>query len=400
MESKITLTEKQVEFIADRMDEAIKGTNLENIANFPSNQGQEETKPEDREAGEYKKMNVQIDPNTGEHKILGATEETDNETFEEMYERIKNSEIEFDSKPITEKEILEYISNDSSDSILGEIAEEVEDISPDAIKGLLDIVNRKMNREEFNIYKAFPDEIREKIDHYLAVSKISINSQEGKQFRNYVSEQLVMDFISNITINRTTHDFNKEIEEIFTQGSHEIADSVIGYTEERNKKYREYAEQMEDEIKKEKLLSVLDSIDMAYTLDNLKEYAKKCKIKKFDLEKPDRYYSTFLRKYENSPYNIYDINLARPILYRNINDPESTECFTDKDINAFFICFCKFSLNMSPDNVQEHSFMYYLLYNIVLIDMNKGDSKDVSEKFIDNIREVIYNLRERNCNFK
>lgn len=398
MENNTKLTEEQIESIVEQMDEAIAGSELEKIAQFPSNQGKEETNPEDRETGEFRNMNIQIDPNTGEHKILGSAGLNDEETFEEMCERIKNSDIEFDSKPITEKEIIDYIANEKDNSMLGEISKEIDEISPEAIRGLLDIVNRKMNKEDFNIYKSFPAEIREMIDNYLSASKIPINSQEGKQFRNFVSEQLVMDFVSNININRTMHDFNKEIEDIFKTGSSEIADSVVGYTEERNKKYREHALQMEDEEKKERLLSVLDAIDMGYKLDNLKEYAKKCKIKKFDLEKPSRIYSGFLRKYENSSYNIYDINLARPTLYRNIN-PADNELYSQKDIDAFFICFCKFSQNMSPDNVEEHSFMYYTLFNIVLMDMNKGNSKDVSEKFLENIKDVIHNLRERNNNF-
>ena len=72
--------------------------------------------------------------------------------------------------------------------------------------------------------------------------------------------------------------------------------------------------------------------------------------------------------------------------------------FTDKQVIAFFIAFCKQTLNYSPEVTTEHAYMYYLIYNIVLMDMNKGERKDISDKFLSNIKEVIYNLMERNSN--
>ena len=56
-------------------------------------------------------------------------------------------------------------------------------------------------------------------------------------------------------------------------------------------------------------------------------------------------------------------------------------------------------MNKRSDIVIDHSYMYYVIYNIVLMDMNKGEQKHVSDKFIENIKEVIINLRERNNNF-
>ena len=389
------ITDEQVNDIAQQLDDEIKGTNLEKIAQFPSNQGQEETVPEERETGENKSMMVKIDPNTGEHKIIGQADNLDDdETFEEMCERIKNSDLKLDFAPITEKELVSYIASNKDSSMINEIANDV-DLSADTIKGLLEIVNRKINREEFNVYKAFPDEIKSMVDKYLVSMQVPACSTQGKQFRNMISEQLISEFVTNINIDRTMHDFNKELEDLFTKGSSELADSIIGYTEERNKKYREYAEQMQDEEKKEKVNQILDQIDEAYNLTNLKQFASRCKIKKFDLEKPNKVYKYFLQKYAESSYNIYDINMARPILYRNIN-PEDKEEYTSNDIDSFFICFCKQCMNMKPEIVTEHAYMYYVIYNIVLMDMNKGDQKHVSEAFIDNIKEVIHNIKQKN----
>ena len=392
------LTDEQVEFIAQEMDKAIEGTPTEKIINFPSNQGRETVPEEEREEGEFKSVNVGINPNTGEQVLLASDDSVDEETFDEMCERIKNSEINIDQTPITEKEIISHLATSKTDntSIINEIASNV-DLSNDAVKKLLEIVNRKINKEDFNVYREFPDEIKVLVDKYMRNGQIPLYSNEGKQFRNTISEMLINDFITNITIERTMTDFNKELESIFEKQGSELADTIVGYTEERNKKYREYANQMEDENKKTQILNILDQIDEAYNLTTLIQFSERCKIKKFELEKPQKVFSYFLNKYKDSPYNIYDINMARPILERNLTIIDDS--ISIKDIDAFFIAFCKQTMNMKPDVVTEHAYMYYLIYNIVIMDLNNGESKHVSDKYAENIIKVIYNLRARNNNF-
>ena len=397
-ESKI-LTDEQIEIIAESIDEVTsESESIKMISEMPSNNGIEENpNPED---GEYKMMNIEIDPNTGEHKITGNESSLDDEeTFEEMCERIENSDINVDADvEITESDITEYLDDKNNGSFFHELVEGTE-ITPADIKVLLSIVNRRKNREEFNVYKAYPESIRNMIDKYCIEGGIVGNSNEAKMFRNTISEQLIEEFITNISISKTFDDFNKELETLFAKGSNEIAESIIGYTEDRNKQYREYAEKMEDEEKKAALIAILDSIDEAYNLTGLKEYAKKCKIKNYDLENPSRSFDRFNGKYKDSPYNIYAIEMASTILFRNINiGLEEDKMFTDKQVIAFFIAFCKQTLNYSPEVTTEHAYMYYLIYNIVLMDMNKGERKDISDKFLSNIKEVIYNLMERNSN--
>lgn len=397
------LTDEQVESILEAADKNLEGSDgLKKIVEFPSNQGVEESTEETREEGGFRKMMVGINPETGEHQILGEAvkEETvDTETFEEMCERLENSDFKFDRTPITEKEITEHIVNSKGSSILNEIADET-DLSPETTKALLNIINRKNNREEFNVYKSFPPEIQKMVDEYIIKGGIPITTNEGKRMRNLVCESLINEFITDINTNRIMHDFNSELEEIFNKGSEELADTVVGYTMERNAQYREYANKLEDEEKKQSILAVLDQIDEAYNLTNLKEFAKRCKIKKIDLEKPKRIFQHFISKYENSPYNIYDIDFVRPILLRNINKNDTGEVFTATDIDAFFICFCKQCMNMSSDVVTEHAYMYYTIYNIAIIDINRGNSKNVSDQFLENVKEVIYNIRERNTYLK
>lgn len=382
------LTDEQIEEIGKVMEECKNAEEqCGNVLNFPDN----------TEEADSKKMMVAIDPQTGEHKIMGeASDIADEESFDEMCDRIANSEINVEEAPITEDEIKEELKSNSNVSILSELTTNPEDLSADNIKQILNIVNRKMKREKFNIYKELPEEIQEMINTYVkaGTGDLPLVSNQYNMMRNALAESIIDEFISNISMNRIQHDFNKEVEELFNKSAAEMADATIGYTLERNAKYREAAEKMEDEDKKKKVLEILDHIDEAHNLTHLKEFAKKCKVKSIELEKPWKVYSSFLMKYKYSQYNIYDINMAIPILARNITDEDHE--YTDKDIYAFFIVFCKQCLNKSPDVVTDHAYMYYVLYNIVLLDMNKGESKNISDEFKDNVREVISNIKVRN----
>lgn len=388
---KTALTDKQIDLIASELDEAIKGTDLEVLANLPSNQGkQERDKSEINESGEPKKLMVTIDPNTGENKIIGpANEDNETESFEDICSRIESGNININTSPITESELKSIISSDNN-GLLSDLSGKDFSISDESVKELLFIVNRKKKNENFNIYKSYPEEIQNMIDTYLENNGMGGNSMQAKQYRNILAESLLNEFIDNIELSRIQSDFNKEMEDLFNKGSEELAETIVGYTIERNKTYREAAEKMEDGEKKAKLISILDAIDSAYSLDGLIEFAKKCKVKKFELDKPSKIYNSFLMKYENSSYNIYNLDLCRPILVRNLG-------VDVKYADLFLIAFCKYCQNMKPDVTTEHAFMYYTIYNIVLIDMNKSDNtKAVSEKFLENIKKVIDNLKERN----
>ena len=393
----IEFTKKEEQNIDNIMEKTIEGRQLSDkeIEQLDDILGKvEPTKiPEyDNEEGEYKKANTILDPNTGELKIVDTTSQEDDEedSFEDMVKKIDSGEIniELDNSPITENELKESINNNS------EIGENF-DLTPEAIQKLLEISNRRMKKESFNVYKEFPDEVKKMVDNFIIQSGFGLPnalSNQGRSIRNDISESLIDSFIGNIQMNRAQIDLNKEIENVFKEGSKDITEYAVGFTEERNKKYREYAESMEDEEKKEKLLEVLDTMESAYNLDILKEFALDCKIKAYDVENPNRVFDGFLAKYKNSTYNIYDIKLTVPILERNFADE-----LTSKQLIAFLISFCKYTLNFNVENINQHVFMYYFIYNIIVIDTNTSEkTKSVSDKFKENIKAVVENLKKRN----
>ncbi len=384
------LTDEQVEQLNDALEENAKNnSDIQLIRSFASNQNI------DNEEGYNKKANIIIDPNTGENKIV-STEDADTideDSFEKLVKDVEEGKVnvEIDNSPITREELDETLSNVLDDKF---------NISDESIQVILELANRKMNKEEFNVYKAFPDEIKEMIDKYMGYDDTTprLTNNEIRSLRNSIAESLLDEFIMNVSVQRARTDLNKEVEDLFKQGIKDITEYSVGYTKERNQAYREYVENMEDEDKKKKLTEALDVIDSAYNLDTLKEFAKTCKIKKYDIEQPKKYFRDFLAKYQNSNYNIYDIKLTLPILERKIVDNEK---YNSADIIAFLVCFCKYIKNFDTSNILEHTYMYYVIYNIVIMDSNTSEStKEVSDIFAENIREVIDNLKERNTFLK
>ena len=363
---------------------------ISNVINYPT---------DDSEDLPVKNMEVMVDPNTGEHKILGSTEEEQDsselkDSFDEMVKKInENDDVSLmDDSPITEQEAVDYLSSSTgSESILNELSKGT-DYTPETIRDLLIVTNRRINKEQFNVYKELPEQIKKMIDTYVtqgigtgnigATNIATINS-----IKHNVAEALIDEFINDIQFDRSKNDFARDLETIYQSSAKEITDASLEYIDERNKAYREAANEMEDPEKKARLLAILDQIDEARSLTTLKEFAKRCKIKSIELEKPEsRVYRGFLNKYINSTNNIYDIKVARTVLFRHL----SNEGYTMRDVDAFLIAFCKQVDKYSPTVATEHAYMYYVLYYSALLD---GDR---STTFINNVKDVIVNLKERN----
>lgn len=402
---------------ANTLIDSFKGAiddSIKNVLNYngkteysPFNDPDEvqETGLEDREYTEeetddtIKHMNVEIDPNTGEHKILGYTDKDPfDKTFDDLVEEINSSG---DGNPfgtnITSGDVSEYLkSDDAKSGLLGEVSE-VTNKDPDdmlessTIEELLRLINRKSNGESIP-YKDLPDEVKEIVDDYIEKSsgglfKSAIPSRNFNGLRNRISAALMSEFTNNIKINKAKNDFAKELEMIYRNTSKDLADANLDYIEDRNKAYREAADQIEDEEKRERLKAILNRIDDARDITELKEFAKKCKIKKIEIEKyQSRVFNSFLSKYVTSNNNIYDINMALNVLWRHMGQYDCTP----EDCVKFLILFCKYTANYSVDDPLDHAFMYYVLYNCAMLDSDK------SETFKKNVAETIRNINQRN----
>ena len=69
----------------------------------------------------------------------------------------------------------------------------------------------------------------------------------------------------------------------------------------------------------------------------------------------------------------------------------------DKKGNLLFVLtFAKSCAKYSPEVVEEHAFMYYTIYNIILLDIYKGEDFDnYAPELLATVNEIIKIVEER-----
>ena len=388
-------------------DKELKSTmseeDVKKLLNFVAeNQDKSDPIPDEIEKGEERLVNVIIDPKTGKPILTNAEVIVDppEANFESALE---NPNLEIDDSPVTLDELKNFIINSKDDPILqGQLSDD--NLSVEDLKTLLDLVRRYQNKEKISsLYRKIPDSCKKIINKALNIGDTVVYSNSVNTMRNSMAEMFLDQFITSITLERAQDTVGHSIEAAFSAAKTEIGDTIVGYTEERNAKYREYVENnIEDPEKKANALKILDAIDHSYELSEFKEYCSTCKIRKIDVEKPTKNHNNLMDrimdKYKDDPkYNIYNIYNCQTVLTRKINeDLADCEQYTDTQIRAFFIAFSMYCKNFSPSNTQEHIFMFYTLYNILLMDVNTGEKAEISQKFLANIKDCIERLIQRN----
>lgn len=382
------LTDSQVESIVTAMEEGrAESEALKTVSELPSNNGVETS--ETREEGYEEKVNVSINP-SGVATPCAPPEELDGDlgmSFDDLVEKAQKSLSESDQKvDVNEDDVTEQIKGH-------DLFKDLELSREDTIQ-LLNIIKRIQNKEKFNLFKAFPDEIQNRLNKYLSSNGCGGHSQEANRMRNFISETIMDEFIHNISMNKFTMDFQKEIESLENKVNEEFSKMYMDYSTEREKYVKSIMEGEEDDTKKEAIGKILDAINEGFTLDRVIEAANKTRIKKCELEKPKRVYDIIHNKYNQSTYNIYSVNTASMVLARHMKDEFSVD-----DIIKFFIVICKVCMNYKPEIPEQHAFMYYAIYNPILLDVYKGEEYDnFSKEYFKNVREVIRRIKEREEN--
>ena len=188
-------------------------------------------------------------------------------------------------------------------------------------------------------------------------------------------------------MDKYTQQFNEGLENIY----HAVGEELSSYVKDYDKNKIEYLEKIckdiDDEEKKQRVSQVLDSIYDAYKLTRMKDVSYR--IKKFDLEKPNRVFDQVMVKYRNNKYHIFELHMITNILNKHLKQNGYEE-----DGTIFMLAYCKFCLNYKPEVPEEHAFVYYVLYNIALLDIYKSQEyDDFAPEFLKNIVEIIHHMR-------
>lgn len=275
------------------------------------------------------------------------------------------------------------------------------------VQALTDLVKRKEKGDKI-YYSDLPDVFKTRIAQ-------TISSEGGgaymgnKEIKNQMAEALIdnihMQLISD-QMENTVVDMQNSIKNYMTKELGEM------FNTSRSQQHKIMLEQMpllaskaEDPQKADILMKVSDAYKQAYTLEDMfNSYCKgKPKIKSIDVEKIQKHYFTFNDKYHKSKWVIRDVAMLAPILDRNLDKDIDM-----KDILTFIAIFLKYTemKNMNPENIWNHTFMYYVVFNIASLDIYKkvdglnDNDTEFYEGFKSNLNKFFEEIRTRRENKK
>lgn len=394
------MSDKEIADKYKQMINAIPSAEKDFIDNLPSNNGQlvvdenANSKPVDEVDTETKA--VSINPLTGVYEQqlddLGISKE-----MADMLEL----------KPEDLLDIPESISDiNIPDDILTKNIQEngIQDAELAAQMMTLVQEYRKMDdpfRSNVNWYKKLPEKIRSIIDKQCM--EVNNNSIAAKKT---FAEAFIQDIVNDAGIDSIVVDMQKSMEDAFDLSG--ITEYILSESKTEFEKNMEATMERTrnvenlDEEKKAELLErqekVLKAFHDAYSYESFIKAIKsgKVRVKPFDIHKYSRWLKEFYTKYEgDTPFVIKDPSVMAPILHRFF--PE----YTPEQCTAFVIAFIKFTRNMNPNDVVDHTYMSYFIHNISQLDLvrHKASERDFINILSNNIKtalDAINNIKSEN----
>lgn len=357
----------------------------------------------DATSGEFsgEKVMTSYNPTTGEQAVVDGSESIAEKIAERHLDNLINGTASI------------------SDDILQEMLTEMGSNSKDSTNIIASLIARRMSGDDFDVYEAMPPEYKRQIDMIYS-DTVDKASRRGIKASNIYSKKSVAtmmidgmiedfkkSFNTQIDLDTILAGFDKDVKKMSDEFSTELGGMMMSFDDERKAEIDAAIKRCEENGKTEgveKLKAMKDTIDDAYNLTKFIEFCKTCKIRNIEVKEPEkRVFSNFNVKYEKHRYTINDIRSCPTILDRHLTE--------NNHIQNTLICiaFCKYCQNMNPDNMNEHTFMYYFIRNIIAIDRLNPKGRlyegmdDRSKQFYDNfvarLKEALAAIISRNPNF-
>lgn len=285
-------------------------------------------------------------------------------------------------------------------------------INEDDIISLLSLANRYHKGENFSYYQSMPENIKSSINMILGDVSADMGSYV-KEGRNFVAKQLLDTIVEQSVMDTAARDMNiavvntvAELNDISKEGLTDFfklqkEQFEVNYPAQADayEKALEEGQIEEKDIEKiKKSISVYrgvaNSFKEAYLYTDMMEAYRsgKIKVKSIQINKIKRTCDEFNYKYQKSVNAINDIKFIITTLDRHVDNSISIDT-----IKKFVCIFVNYTKSKKPDDVIDHTFMYYFVKNIISLDQYNHSSEIENEFYTELIGRLNAILKEIQC---
>lgn len=235
---------------------------------------------------------------------------------------------------------------------------------------MINLILKVKKGEKVSIYKEMPEPVKRTVR--------GIANTNNMKILQTVAKDVMGLFVSNINIDKEFADFQQSLKkELDIQGVADLYDEHLKnvMTVDLIKKAEELeAIGTEESIKKGKDLrdissGYIDAIEFTRIRQAVENNELAARKLDKEIKRIDKHCRDFNYKYNDSKFVIKDVSLMLTTLGRVLPDGIPAE-----DIMKFVVVFCRTAINMSPDNILEHVYMYYTVQTVLSLEFIQMDS--------------------------
>lgn len=355
--------------------------------------------------------NASYDMATGIHNVdlAGANEDAEKpaltrEEAEAKIEELFAAMSGTDNQRIDLNTMINVMGDDFVKNAIGK------DVDMEETIQFVSVVDRYMNGElKDNLFEALPPSFRQSlavIPGRMANYK-KMREEAAKILLDDVAKEFCKNSLNTCDLNKTISEIIK-IQEEMVNGTKQIEgtmnvmkfNNTLNIFVTRRDKLREEGNEVNanavDEVFVKPLMQTIE-------LTDFKKFCKTVRIKRYELERPDKVFKDFNMKYFDNRRNIYNIAGCIDVLSEQLKDRDNSA----KDGAKICIAFCKYCRNMLPENDAEHTFMYYFIMNILTLNLiypngvvvdsevSTDESKEFYDKMLASLTECAVNLERK-----
>lgn len=394
VEDSSKLTDEQVKHISDSIESVVKDSDVQKvIEELPSNNGIQEVPvnalahPEEAEAV---KANLRIDPALGTTSLDSVIPENDDDIpAANLDDYLNMADYENGNLNLEGAELSTSIKKEYG-------------LSDKDAEYTVELLKKVQNKEEFPYYESLPDPLK-KYCRILLSAEAPSNIPAAARLNNIALEALNT-ITSEVAADKFTIDISEVIDSEIKKSGADLSGIYEGMIVGKAGKLRESAEKVEEEGHPESaevLRKIADACEESYMMTGFTDAIKhhKIKIRKIDLEKPQKVVRDFNHKYEDSKIginNVWDLTFCIPRNLSRASEKVDPDKITMDTIHAFVVAFCRYCEPMKITNVEEHTFMYYFIKNLLYLDTTApgAEFSEFGQQLIDRVKGILETIHE------